>query len=244
MPEPGSSKTDRGRCVDRVRHQRGSAPDQQRLERIFDRIRAQYDRPLMNNAERGTFAEFMLAELLGAAFKVESDGWNAWDLRHGPSGARIQVKQSALIQAWDQRLNKNHAAPRFSIKPAKGYFPAEGRPFVEAPGHQAELYIFCLHAETDPAIADHRAFDQWQFAVAPFDELPQAKTIGRAPIAERGGWTGRGDLPDRVVACLEAVQGGEIDKRCTPPRIAGSTTEEIGRAFSGIGAKGRGRRRF
>lgn len=58
-----------------------------------------------------------------------------------------------------------------------------GITWVEAPGRNADIYVFGLHPITDDS-ADHRNPDQWLFYAVQASSLPDAKSIGR-PTLER-----------------------------------------------------------
>ena len=55
---------------------------------------------LLNNAQRGVLAEYIVATDLGVADSIRVE-WDAYDLR-SPAGKRVEVKSSAYLQSWHQ----------------------------------------------------------------------------------------------------------------------------------------------
>ena len=111
--------------------------------------------------------------------------WDPWDLYQEVTSARIQVKQSAILQPWsDSAPPKQLSSLAFSIKPIKTYFRDECWVDLDPPRRLADLYIFALHDETDPDIADHRDLDQWRFFAVPECDLPDQKMISRNPLSK------------------------------------------------------------
>lgn len=114
------------------------------------------------------------------------DDWLPWDIGHAPSGAKIEVKQSAARQSWQPPDTSNARGPRFDIAPRQQYSPTEGR-WTGKPVRAADLYIFGWHPETREELADHRDPVQWEFIVVPTKKLPAGrKTIGLEPLRELG----------------------------------------------------------
>jgi hypothetical protein len=89
----------------------GSEP----LPGLPDRIVLDYWRwahsDILENVQRGIFAEYLVAEALGitAAHRV---GWTGYDLDYG--GYKIEVKSSAYLQSWRQR---DHSKIVFRVGP-------------------------------------------------------------------------------------------------------------------------------
>jgi hypothetical protein len=63
---------------------------------------------LRENTTRGVLAEFFVARAVGAEAKMRV-GWDNYDVRT-PSGIRVEVKSSAYLQSWPQRV---HSKIRF-----------------------------------------------------------------------------------------------------------------------------------
>ena len=115
----------------------------------FSLLRLRYERPVMNNVDRGGFVECMVAALLGTEWGLTwilGDDWLPWDIEHMPSGAKIEVKQSAARQSWQPPNVSNARAPRFDIAPRQQYSPTARR-WTGKPARAADLYIFGWHPE-------------------------------------------------------------------------------------------------
>ncbi len=106
------------------------------LESLFKDL---FDQPVIGNTIRGFFAEALVADLLGCEWKLVSKDWASWDLEHIPTGLRGEVKQSAAFQTWTASYTAKNAAPRFDIKPRKGYW--EGSEWVKEYGRPADIYF-------------------------------------------------------------------------------------------------------
>ncbi len=70
--------------------------------------------PILLNSFRGEVGEEMVAMALEPEWEHCAGDWAAFDFRHGRSGLRIQVKQSAARQSW-HKDNCPPPRPRFSI---------------------------------------------------------------------------------------------------------------------------------
>lgn len=93
----------------------------------------------------------------------------------GPNGIGLEVKQSAARQDWHGESCKPCVA-RFDI--AERSWQWKDNAWTEKRGRAAALYIFAHHPIFDPAVADHRDPQQWQFYVVLASALPLQKSIG------------------------------------------------------------------
>ena len=176
-------------------------------ERVLDMLVCRYDRPIMNNVQRGDYVECMIAAALGAEWRLTSeDGWDwaAWDCEHAVSGARLEIKQSAARQPWDGETERPRRNPVFDIAPRKGYWPKDGGAWVANPSRPADVYVFAWHGEVDEH-ADHRDDAQWRFFVVAESCLPAGqKSIGLRRLAEITTTYGVAELGSAVEeACPE-----------------------------------------
>nr|MDD6335634.1 hypothetical protein [bacterium] len=71
---------------------------------------------IFDNAERGAFAEYLVACALGISDKVRIN-WDKCDLV-SPEGISIEIKASGYIQTWEQDRLSNIL---FSIRPTHGW---------------------------------------------------------------------------------------------------------------------------
>jgi len=173
-----------------------SIPSKHIFEQIvFD----QSKNPLIENNLRGVFAEYLIVDILGANWSVCEGSWNGWDI-DGPNDTRVEVKSSAYIQSWyDWSVEKGKtgvSVPRFDI--------AE-RNNVKLEKHRAaDLYIFALHAEKKPELADHRIVEQWNFCVVKSAVLPKGqKSIGVSGVQKLSNFIEAKNLQNEVSSNLE-----------------------------------------
>ena len=179
-------------------------------QHALEAVKERYERPVMNNIERGAYVEALVAELLGPewtlSWKVGYD-WAPWDLKH-ECGFHLEVKQSAARQSWDCDECEKARKPRFDVAPRKGYYPKKGR-WVTRPGRHADIYIFAWHPETKAKRADHRAPEQWIFFAIATEKLEPAdqRGIGDAYLerhVRRG--TARKATANSLAQAVEAVR--------------------------------------
>jgi|TARA_B100000315_G_C14356978_1_gene486649 hypothetical protein len=165
---------------------------------------------LVDNRNRGIFAEWMVGEALGCikpkAFRVE---WDSFDLLYGDS--KVEVKASGLSQTWNPR---KATVPKFAISGAKWTWltKLEAKNFdlrgVEhekrrsgiwiknnPPKRPADVYVFCLHEPLPATIENVKDTDTWVFwvvATKTLDEVLGAqKTLGLKKLdslASRISW--------------------------------------------------------
>ncbi len=153
------------------------------LKRVAEHV---YDRPLINNVERADYVECMVELIMQSAdsrWRL-TETWDPWDVEH-PDGARIEVKQSSALQAWEGAIPNTNR--RFDIRPSTGYAWECPQGIyhwlpLEPPRRLADVYIFAWHDNDDILEADHRNVAQWQFFVTHESALPQQKSIGLTPL--------------------------------------------------------------
>ena len=144
--------------------------------------RRHYEPKILDNADRGDIAEEIIAGVLGPDWEYCGGAWAGWDFEHR-DGTRLQLKQSAALQSWDDRQKKVQRNPTFNIKLQKGYY-ANGTDWIEAPQPTrfAQIYIFAWHPVTDKTTCDHADPAQWRFHVIPTAELPDTNTVMLATL--------------------------------------------------------------
>ncbi len=152
---------------------------------------------LVDNRNRGIFAEWMVGEALGCikpkAFRVE---WDSYDLLYGEM--KVEVKASGLSQTWNP---DNATIPKFTITGQKWTWlteeEAEALPdqdpdaqyrrsgvWIEndPPSRPADVYVFCLHEAlpaTNKNVKDTDTWVFWVVATRTLDEvLGGQKTLG------------------------------------------------------------------
>lgn len=131
---------------------------------------------LLNNALRGTIAEFIVAKAVNATNEIRLE-WDAFDLIT-PKGIKIEVKSSAYLQSWKQDRD---SAISFSIRPAKGWDAATNISAIER-RRNAEVYVFCLLKEKNRSLVNPLNLDQWIFFILTTEQINREKgmqkTIG------------------------------------------------------------------
>ena len=157
------------------------------MQRLAERV---YDQPLINNVERGAYVE-CLVELAMKSLDPRwclTATWDAWDLEHSDTLARIEIKQSSALQRW-----KSSASPVKSTSSSFDIAPRQGYWWTYSDGEtcwvptdlcrQADVYVLAWHGEDNPSFTDHRQARQWRFFVLPESQLPPGqKSISLNPL--------------------------------------------------------------
>ena len=136
---------------------------------------------LVDNRNRGIFAEWLVGQALGAIedgkHRVE---WNAWDLDYCDVG--IEVKASGLSQSWN--LHEASKRSSFNIAPPKSvwYASTDSWETNHDGTRPAHVYVFCLH-EPVPAnnenVADPNEWKFWVISGHTLDkQLGRQQTVG------------------------------------------------------------------
>ncbi|MBC7892652.1 MAG: hypothetical protein H7Y12_10595 [Sphingobacteriaceae bacterium] len=130
---------------------------------------------LLNNAQRGVLAEFIVAQALGLSQGVRTE-WDAYDLLT-TAGVRVEVKSAAYLQSWAQR---KFSSIQFSIRPTKRWDELTNR-YENDLRRQGEVYVFCLLSHQDKTKVNPLDLDQWVFYVvsakALNEKFPVQKSI-------------------------------------------------------------------
>ncbi len=131
---------------------------------------------LLSNANRGIFAEFLIARALDLETGVR-DEWAPYDLET-EAGLRIEVKASSYLQSWEQT---GFSAIRFSIQETKSW-NTKTRTYSIESSRQADVYVFALLTHMDRETVNPLDGTQWEFYVLPTATLNNAvgnqKSIG------------------------------------------------------------------
>lgn len=139
---------------------------------------------LVDNRNRGIFAEWLVGQALGAI----SDGevrheWDAYDLSYGKT--KVEVKASGLSQTFSPGQVSN---PRFDIEKKNWSWVAKTNEYIEhdPPVRFADVFVFCLHEPKEATPENVRDPESWKFWVIPTrkinDELGDQKTVGLATL--------------------------------------------------------------
>lgn len=124
---------------------------------------------LLNNALRGTIAEFIVGKALGAVKGVRLE-WDAYDLVTA-DGIKVEVKSAAYVQSWAQT---KHSAIQFSIRPAMSW-EASTNTYATEMGRSADVYVFCLLKEQDRTLVNPLNLEQWEFYVLATGKINREK---------------------------------------------------------------------
>ncbi|MHB8160264.1 MAG: hypothetical protein ACYDGS_07250 [Thermoleophilia bacterium] len=137
---------------------------------------------LVNNALRGTLAEYLVACDIGVADGTRAE-WDAYDLL-SREAIKIEIKSAAYLQSWAQ--NKLSSIS-FDIGPTFGWNASTNETSQEKK-RQADVYIFCLFKHKKKKTVDPLDVDQWEFyvlATSLLDEkLPTQKSISLSTLLD------------------------------------------------------------
>ena len=158
-----------------------SGPRERVEGRLSERL---WGQPIINNVARGLHVECMVELALqdhDPGWRL-TDAWAGWDLEHGETLARVEVKQSAALQTWKAAK----PSPTFGIPPRKWWWDNARSVSVETrPQRLADVYVFAWHPESDGNRADHREPEQWDFYVVAERDLsqePLTASISMGPL--------------------------------------------------------------
>ena len=178
---------------------------------VLDEVSRPYKQRVMNNVHRSEYVEAIVALALRASGWTRTAPWDSWDFEH-ESGVRLEVKQSAAVQAWTisgRRSAGRRSPARFDIRPRTGYSDEDGK-WVPKPGRHADLYVFAWHG-VDENTVDQRNPGSWEFYVVAEYNLPERQSIGLKVLQDLKSPCGI----DALAAAVDAV-AGRVDGRASP----------------------------
>ena len=128
---------------------------------------------LVDNIERGIFAEFLVHTAMNEADTVRANWKSHYVI--SPEGISIEVKSSGYIQSWDH----DELSPiSFSIESS------------DERDRQSDMYVFCIHKHTEQESLNILNLEQWTFFVLPTavlnDKVGRQKTITLSRIKALG----------------------------------------------------------
>jgi hypothetical protein len=126
---------------------------------------------LADNVNRGVFAEWMVAKLLGLSYTECRPPWQAWDIT-SPEGVRIEVKASAYVHSWTTAGSTTSQAAKptrieFTNLCTRAYVDEAQTKLAAEPTYNADLYVFCMQTNPDPQTWDALDLSQWEFYLVP-----------------------------------------------------------------------------
>ena len=178
---------------------------------------------LLDNAQRGVLAEFLVARALGVTDEPRAE-WAAYDIRY--RNRKVEIKSAAYAQSWPQKAPSTIS---FTIAPQKWAWDPKTNEWehLDPPRRTADLYVFSLlrrpdgRDRRDPNQYESNPLDlrHWEFHLldtATLDnERPGQKMIGLKPLSVLvegsvlgAAGIGYGDIKtavDRVVEGLPPV---------------------------------------
>lgn len=135
---------------------------------------------LLENTERGVFAEYLVALALGLVH-VPRQNWLPYDLLYKEK-IKIEVKSSAYIQSWQQ---KQHSKIIFNISRTRSWDPLTNM-VANHKTRDADFYVFCVYKEEDRNKANVLNVLSWDFFILPTPVIekifPDRKTIGLSSL--------------------------------------------------------------
>lgn len=149
---------------------------------------------LVDNRNRGIFAEWLVGQALGAINNGEvRHEWDAYDLLYKKK-IKVEVKASGLSQTFSPGRVSN---PRFDIEKKNWSWVAKTNEYIEhdPPVRFADVYVFCLHEPEVATPENVRDPASWKFWVilkqTLNDELGDQKSVGVGTLnqlADHVGW--------------------------------------------------------
>ena len=158
---------------------------------------------LLNNAQRGILAEYLVAQALGASDGVRVE-WDSKDIVT-PDGVSVEVKSSAYRQSWAQ---DDYSDIRFTVGQRKGWDAATDS-FATEYARSADVYVFCLLHEKNQELVDPLDVRQWTFYV-----------VARTTLDDQLGEQESMGIKTLQRLCDEPVSFGHLDQAV---RLAGRT---------------------
>ncbi len=120
------------------------------------------ERVAIRSKAKSVFAEWMVAQILG--LQPEPRGsWDDWDILL-PDGRTVEVKASAYLQVW-HTADAPPSIIQFSGLKGHRWIDETQRRTSPERTYNADLYVFCVQTERDPARWDAFDLTQWNFYV-------------------------------------------------------------------------------
>ena len=126
---------------------------------------------VIDNAERGALAEYLVACALGVNENVRVN-WDKYDLL-SPEGIAVEVKSSGYLQSWDQ---EKLSSLGFGIQPTYGW-ESSSNTYSNERARQSNIYVFCVHKHTEQDTVNPLDISQWDFYLLPTKTLNEKAGI-------------------------------------------------------------------
>ena len=133
------------------------------LDRTLTQFHAWALADLTSSTTKGMIAEYLVRCALGVDAEPAPE-WDYVDIRT-PSGF-IEVKSASVLSSGP---NRKVIQPAFGIERSKMAWSTLDSCWIETDPtrRRADIYVFCLHGETDPGRADALDISQWHFWAIP-----------------------------------------------------------------------------
>jgi len=112
---------------------------------------------LKDNANRGVFAEWLVAQLLGIKLGDKRESWAACDLVTDDD-IKIEVKSAAYRQSWKQKRDS-----KIVFSGLRSGNRGADQPFASERTYNADWYVFCVQIEKNDDRWNALDLGQWRF---------------------------------------------------------------------------------
>lgn len=174
----------------------------------IDRFRRWALGNLVDNRNRGLFAEWLVGEALGVIDEATPRReWDAYDLMYREK--KIEIKASGRSQSWSQ---ERPSTIRFGIEQRSSSWTAASDEWIphDQPMRFADVYVFCLHQPvpaTNDNVADPTCWTFWVIATEVLDhELGSQKSVGMRTLNRLASPIAWSDIRREVDACVISLQ--------------------------------------
>jgi hypothetical protein len=159
---------------------------------------------LRDNTTRGILAEFLVAKAVGDE-RLLRIGWDNFDVRapDGRDGTAIEVKCSAYLQSWPQKQLSDLMFGRLTGRE----FDWTLNKYSTDVRVRADVFVFAVQTQRDPAAYDMLDISQWEFWVAGADTIREqaGKTVGIGWVRKHAtGPLPHGGLAEAIRAAVRA----------------------------------------
>lgn len=173
-----------------------------------DRFRRWALGSLVDNRNRGLFAEWLVGEALGVIDEATPRReWDAYDLMYRET--KIEIKASGRSQSWSQ---DQRSTIRFGIEQRSSSWTAASDEWIphDQPTRFADVYVFCLHEPvpaTNENVADPTCWTFWVIATEVLDrELGSQKSVGIRTLNQLASPIGWPDIRRELDAYVDSQQ--------------------------------------
>ena len=128
---------------------------------------------LLDNANRGLLAEYLVGRALGCAFDHARQSWDDFDLLT-PTDVRVEVKTTGRFQSWHVETSDTESRnPSFTGLRGQALTPDRSK-YQGNAEVRADVFVFCYHQGRQPL-----CIKEWEFYVVsgPRIDALQQKSI-------------------------------------------------------------------